>query len=512
MLQISDSLQPSATRLEQSFSDLADGIEGVIEYDIPCWQPASENEPQQLAYELARSGDVMQIGYGGQAHGGKTDLGLGLAGTVFPDSLILRREYPHLKAIIERGNKIYPSHYISGEKKSWRFDGHHISLGSVQYERNWETYQGQPRSFIFFDEAAQFTETIVRNIGGWLRTTDPNQHTLLLLGFNPPTEPEGEWIVQFFAPWIAPDYPGERAEPGEIRWFVNIAGQDIEVDNGDPIYNDGRNLYPVSRTFVPASRHDNPYTTLEYEQALSAMPEPIRTKMMEGDFTIGTEDNIWQVIPTLWILQAMERGRNTPKPDVTLRSVGVDVARGGKDNTAIAKLYGNWFAPLISYPGSVTVNGETAAKLVLDNVEVPEDETEDSVPIFVDVIGYGSSCFDVLHGMEEVSAYPINNGASAGKTTDKSGRYQFANIRALSYWTLREALDPANGQDICLPDDRRLRVELQSARYKIRSGKILIEPKEDIVKRIGISPDYADAVVMAWYGSLLSYTPEIREW
>ena len=65
---------------------------------------------------------------------------------------------------------------------------------------------------------------------------------------------------------------------------------------------------------------------------------------------------------------------------------------------------------------------------------------------------------------------------------------------------MKEALDPANGENICLPDDRKLRVDLCTPRYGIRGGKIYIEKKEDIIKRTGRSPDYGDAVVMAWYG------------
>ena len=125
---------------------------------------------------------------------------------------------------------------------------------------------------------------------------------------------------------------------------------------------------------------------------------------------------------------------------------------------------------------------------------------ESPAPIHLDAVGYGVSAYDVMKDLPNVNVTPVNNGAGAREPTDKSGVFQFANWRSSSYWSLREALDPASGENICLPDDRRLRVELQAIRYKIRSGKIAIELKADIIKRLGMSPDNADAIVMAWYG------------
>jgi hypothetical protein len=446
-----------------------------------------------MAYDLAQSGAVMQMGYGGQAGGGKTDLGLGLAGTVFRKTLFFRREFTQLSDVIERGNQIYPVTFVSGEKRLWRFNGRLIRLRGASHDRDWTKYQGQSNDLIVFDEAAEFTESQIRLISGWLRTTDENQHTLALLCFNPPTTPEGEWIVQMFAPWIDPQYSGERAEPGEVRWFARDKDdKEFECDSSEPFEYEGRQTYPISRTYFPASRFDNPYLGERYERQLDALPEPLRTMVMEGDFTVSGKPDQWQVLPTAWLLQAMERGRTQSRPDVHLRSVGVDVARGGADNTAIAKLYSNWFDPLLMYPGADTPDGMATARLVLDAMETP-------APVFIDVIGWGASAYDQLTMLCSSSVTPINN-AEAGPGVDLSGKYSFANLRAASYWRLREALDPLSGEDIALPDDRNLRVELAAPRYKIKGGRIQVEPKEDIVKRLGRSPDRADAVVMAWWG------------
>jgi len=464
--------------------------------DAPRWRPAPENEPQKLAYARAQSGAVMEIGFGGQAGGGKSSLALGIAGTLFRKSVIFRREFTQLSDMIEYGNSFFPTPFVAGDKKHWRFDGRLIRLRHAQHETDWKKYQGQSYEFIAFDEAAEFLETQVRSITGWLRGIG-NAKTLLLLCFNPPTTAEGEWIVQRYAPWIDPEYPGNRAAPGEIRWFARVGDdKEIEIEDGEPFLDSAGNMvYPISRTFIPASRHDNPYLGEQYERQLDNLPEPLRSMIRDGDFTVSSQDDPWQVLPTNWVLQAQQRAREGKRPDVALRALGVDVARGGDDETVFAPLYGSWFDPLKTFPGSQTPDGQQVAAQVVGFLG------DQNAPVFIDVIGWGASAYDHLKVLDNMAVTPVNN-AEKSTRTDKSGRFQFANIRAASYWAFREALDPASGQDIALPDDRELRVELCAARYKIVGGKIQLEAKDDIKRRLKRSPDHADAIILAWWSTV----------
>lgn len=460
---------------------------------VSYWQPDPRNQPQCLAYELALHSEVMEIGYGGQAGGGKTDLILGLASR-FRQASILRREFAQMDGIIERGNEIYPVSFVEGTKKAWRFDGRVIKLGYMNRDADWKKHQGRARDFLGIDEAAEFTEKGIRSVMGWVRA-EPGRRTLVVMCFNPPTTPEGEWIVKYFAPWIDPEYPGDRAASGEIRWMAHVRDEGgsekvIEAPDGrHPFEYNGQTIYPVSRTFIQASRYDNPYLDEDYERRLDNLPEPLRTIVKEGDFTtIGRQDDAWQVIPTAWVLAAQARWRAGARPNVALRALGADIARGGEDKTAIAPLYGTWFDPIRTYPGTQTHDGQTAARVILDN-------HDGQAPIYIDVIGVGASAYDQLK--HQAKALPINNAESSG-LTDSSGKFGFANLRAQAYWKLREALDPLSGENIALPDDRELRVELCAPRYKIVGGKYQIEPKDDLKKRLGRSPDKADAVALAW--------------
>lgn len=460
--------------------------------DKPLWQPFPDS-PQARAYVS----DADIVGYGGAAGGGKTDLALGSSFTKFYRSLILRREYSQTDGIIARGNEILEgvSSFVSGEKKSWTTpDGRNVKVAGVEHLSDMHKYKGRARDHIVFDEASDFLELQVRFILGWLRTDRKDVHPQALLTFNPPTSPEGEWIVKYFAPWIDPDYIGTKAADGELRWFARIDDKDVEVTNGDPIANgDKPPIYPLSRTFFHAFVEDNPvYMATGYDRQLESLPEPLRSQARWGKFGITGNDDIWQCIPTQWLVDANKRWLEQPKPDLTLRSLGVDPSRGGADEFVISKLYGSWFDNLIIYAGNATPDGIIGARYV---TEAMGDE---NAVIGLDVIGIGSSVYDQLKVLKGIDCKPVNVGAST-KEHDKSGRYTFFNLRSQIMWKFREALDPASGQDIALPPDTQLRNDLRMARYTIVSGKIKVELKQDIKDRIGRSPDRGDAVLLAWY-------------
>jgi hypothetical protein len=74
-------------------------------------------------------------------------------------------------------------------------------------------------------------------------------------------------------------------------------------------------------------------------------------------------------------------------------------------------------------------------------------------------------------------------------------------MRAECYWRFREALDPASDSNVALPPDSELEADLCTPRWIPQSNGFKIESKEDIKKRLGRSPDCADAVVLSWADS-----------
>ena len=290
--------------------------------------------------------------YGGAAGGGKSDLILGAAGG-HKRSIIFRREYPQLKGIIDRSLEIYSEEgrFIKSPVPLWELEGgRSIEFGAVQHPGDEKKYQGRAHDLKAFDEITHFSEAQFRYLTGWRRSADPRQRTRVIATGNPPTDTDGEWIIRFWAPWLDKTHP-RPALPGELRWFTTMAGKDIEVPDDRPFiivsdeivyeFNPEQHrptdvIRPLSRTFIPARVEDNPaYMASGYMATLQAMPEPLRSKMLYGDFGAGQDDNVWQVIPTAWVDAAQARWREIAEPRLPLSAIGVDVARGGKDQTII---------------------------------------------------------------------------------------------------------------------------------------------------------------------------------
>ena len=439
-----------------------------------------------------------ELFYGGSAGGGKTDLLVGLAITAHRKSIIFRRELRQQRDIIERARGLLNASgaRYNGQDLLWRDipGGRSLEFGAVQYEPDVERYQGRAHDLKAFDELTHFTEYQYRYLIGWNRTTDPTQRCRVVATGNPPLTPEGEWVVQRWAAWLDPQHPNP-AEPGELRWYAVIDGEDKELESSAPIVWQGEDITPKSRTFIPARLSDNPYLLeTDYGATVQALPEPLRSKLLYGDFGLGFQDDPWQIIPTAWVIAAQERWEQRGRPTTPLTALGVDVARGGGDQTILAPRYDNWFDELGKHPGAETPNGQEVARLVIEALT-----NEPQATAAVDVIGVGASVYDILtmHGV------PVQgiNFAEGTNGRDASGRLGFVNVRAEAYWRMREALDPDSGMDLALPPDRELRADLTAPRWSMTARGVQVESKEDIKKRIGRSPDAGDAVVLAHYRS-----------
>lgn len=472
--------------------------------------------PQSVPQWLAWLSPADEIYYGGAAGGGKSDLLLGLSIAGHLKSIIFRREGTQLSGpsgLIERSREIIGKNgRYNGQERSWRDlpGGRALEFGACQYDRDKHRYQGRPHDFIGFDELPEFLESQYRFLIGWLRTTIEGQRCRIVCAGNPPMHSDGQWVIEYWAPWLSEHHPNP-AQPGELRWFAIVDGKNVEMDGPDSFEHNGQAITPRSRTFIPAKLADNVYLDkTDYGDVLNNLPEPLRTQLLFGDFTIAVQDDPWQVIPTEWVRLAQNRWKEQAEPDDPLDALGVDVARGGSDQTVLAPRRGTWFAPLIKKDGKETPDGESVKIFVLQNLNGDLQAT-----INVDIIGVGSSAYDSLAYYESEDGQHLNamgiNFSSATKAWDRSGMLAMRNIRAAAYWGLREALDPVKGDDLALPDDPELMADLVAPRWKLSVSGIQIESKDEIKKRLGRSPDCGDAVVLALYGTFGAWTTLLRD-
>ncbi len=465
------------------------------------WQPRPQNIPQQTAYHS----EADRLFYGGAAGGGKTDLLLGLAFTAHLDSIIFRREYPQVAGLEDRAREIASGvgRYNSIAKRYTGLPGSRtIEFGAVQYEKSVEKFQGRPHDLIGFDELPHFTRFQFEFLTGWNRSTKGARCRVVAAG-NPPTTPEGGWVKQYWGPWLDKNHPMFPHPPGELLWFITISHgdryEDRIVDGPESVEMDGESYEPHSRTFIPAKLSDNPdLANTGYRSVLMAMPEPLRSQMLYGSFDVKALDHAWQVIPTAWVEAAQERWKERPKGKQT--SLGVDVARGGQDQTILAPLHGWHYDELVIFDGTETPNGPKVAAQVMKHLA-------SGAVAMIDIVGVGSSVYDCCEG--SVEAYGVSVGSAAEsptkkRYTDAPGNLEFVNLRSWIIWRFRELLDPNSGVDMALPPDSRLAEDLCAARYEVKPPKagstksrIAVESKDDIKKRLGRSPDRGDAVQYA---------------
>jgi len=436
--------------------------------------------------------------FGGQAAGGKSDLLLGLAVSAHRLSLVMRREYVSLSGLTERMGKIVGRDRVrlAPPPRATTADGRIVEFGAAQRPGDEEKFQGRGRDFLGLDEAAQFLESQARFLMGWVRTADAGQRARVVMATNPPLDARGEWILPMFAPWLDSGHVNPAA-PGELRWFVTAPdGEEIEVPDGRPIQIAGAEFRPRSRTFIPAALADNPYLArTDYRAQLDALPEPLRSAVRDGDFTVARQDDEWQILPSAWVRAAQGRWRATPPDVAPMCAIGVDVARGGADQTVLAIRHDGWFAPLVVKPGRETPLGSDVAGLVVAR------RRDNALPVIDMGGGYGGAVIEHLQAANAIACQPfVPAGGSTGRTAD--GQLKFANLRAEAWWRFREALDPdqTDGSPIQLPPDPALLRDLTAPTFRVGPRGIQVEAKDEIKARLGRSPDRGDAVVMAWFG------------
>ncbi len=436
-----------------------------------------------------------ELFFGGGAGGGKSFLAVGLPLNEHHNSLVFRHDYKQTLGLVDAAVELLGSRDgYNGQEKLFRLPGGKtLEFGSMPHEWDKEKYQGRAHDFLAFDEITHFLESQYRFVITWCRSTRPGQRCRVLAGGNPPLTEEGLWVIQYWGPWLDPSHPNP-AEPGELRWFTTVEGQDKEVDGPGPHMIGGVPDRARSRTFIPALLEDNPaLMATGYAATLEAMREPMRTMMRKGRFDLQIKQVEDSIIPVQWIMAAQARWKPDGGKDIPMSCIGFDPAGGGKDEATLAARHGGWFAPVVAMQGEITSDGSLAAAEIIKR-------RRDRCPVVVDLGGgYGGAVKMRLddNGVEIIGFDGSRD--SIARAHDGSG-FGFANKRAEAWWRFREALEPGkpNSGYVALPPDPKVRADLCAPRWKLTKNGVLLEDKQSIRTRIGRSPDRGDAVVMAY--------------
>ena len=162
------------------------------------------------------------------------------------------------------------------------------------------------------------------------------------------------------------------------------------------------------------------------------------------------------------------------------KRLGVDVAGMGLDSTVLFPRQGlrtyNFVSMRQREPRDIA-----ARVLMAQNKWKPE-------LVFVDDTGgWGSG---VVDNLVQAGSPPVPINFASTKCPDP----RYYNLRAWMWMSIRNWVKRGG----VLPRSSQLKRELTSVTYSLKNGKFILEPKEKIRERIGVSPDIADALALTF--------------
>ena len=218
-----------------------------------------------------------------------------------------------------------------------------------------------------------------------------------------------------------------------------------------------------------------------------------RVKVL-GMFPKVTEDIL---IPYEWVELANKRWVQMNEEGYTTKKharVGVDVAGMGRDNSVLLPRYGSWVPKIEVHQSGGQADHMKVAGMTVQYLH------DEKAKAFIDTIGEGAGVYSRLSELKYLNAYSCKFSEGVRGLHDITGQYTFANMRAYLFWAVRDWLNPKNGFNPALPPDDGLIEEATEIHWLFQSnGNIIIEPKEEIKKRLKRSPDKFDALANTFY-------------
>jgi len=237
--------------------------------------------------------------------------------------------------------------------------------------------------------------------------------------------------------------------------------------------------YPDHR-FIPALPRDNEkYLPDDYVDRLKELyPEAMAQRLLEGNWDIDVAGNY--LIPYSQIRGAIDKNLETSGDKIA----GVDVSRYGEDETVFILRQGAKVLHIESWSHQdTTYSAGRIARLMREYKPV---ETR------IDVIGIGAGVFDPLKNAEEgFNVKGVNVGEAAlDKELYTNKRAEYFNLLAKRF----------SKGEIDIPDHPKLASQLAGLKYSYVGTKLKMQSKEEMRKSGGKSPDYADALMLAFGG------------
>jgi hypothetical protein len=241
--------------------------------------------------------------------------------------------------------------------------------------------------------------------------------------------------------------------------------------------------------FIPALPTDNPFLPPTYvenlREAFQHRPA-LLAAYLEGSWDDLSGHDL--CIQPNWV--DASKGK-MPRDGVLKRIVVNDPARFGDDENVILVMEET---PNCAY---------IVEKVILEHKSLMDTagrlsalrKKHNATMIAVDSIGIGSGVVDALIDLGE-NVLSIN---SSSKPTSETTNERYFNLRSQMWMEAGSKFSDGKVSLLSEKDDYTMLSQLTSTKFKFANGKMQAESKDDIKKRIGNSPDRADALVMGLY-------------
>lgn len=242
------------------------------------------------------------------------------------------------------------------------------------------------------------------------------------------------------------------------------------------------NTLPERHYFQNLTIKENPYVTPEDLEEFKDWPEDIFNKFINGSWDALDDDK--QLIKWRFINQC----HDVIEEESDDYYLGVDVARQGKDKLVYFLFKGSNIHS-IEYQDFTENTMEIVARVERFISEFSINESN----VVIDGVGIGAGVVDRLH---EKNIYVINFIGGAAATTQWGSVFTFQNMKSQAYWGLKEKL---KAKAIGNLTHTTLKAELASIWYTTDEKNIRVDSKDKYKIRTGKSPDFADAMMYAYW-------------
>lgn len=247
------------------------------------------------------------------------------------------------------------------------------------------------------------------------------------------------------------------------------------------------------KAFIQALVSDNPYIDPNYIRKLERSPEPIRQRLLFGNWDYENTDKQLVLRPWLDLIFTDEYPMSTED-----RRVGVDIAREGADQTVIALWVNNCLADLRLVEVPITDQTDISGAIANAIIQFCTQHGVGYKDVYIDAVGVGGGVVDALRRQKWlVNSY--KGGAAVNVKEMKEEYTDYKNLRAYSYWKLRQGV-----QDRSIKIYSKIQYleelirDLTVHEYEINEKMIVLQEKDQIKMSLGRSPDFSDAAVIGY--------------